>query len=230
MSPTFTPVNNTPGHKNGTAPKTPTKKTNVAMTPKTPTPTSTNTNTKKRLTPSSSTTTNTPSTNNKRTKARTPLPPIPTTLASASASDLLILRLRDESSTPWTAINQAWTDLTGISVGGSTLRARYNTMKKNFVVVNPGDEAKILQAKKDVEGRLETEKWRLVAEEVGKAGGGTYPGECLRKYVREMEKGMKGAVAAAAAAAANGGDQGEEGDEEEEEDDDDDVKMEAEED
>ncbi|PWY62613.1 hypothetical protein BO83DRAFT_272845, partial [Aspergillus eucalypticola CBS 122712] len=133
--------------------------------------------------------------NNKRTKARTPLPPIPTTLASASASDLLILRLRDEASTPWSAINQAWTDLTGISVGGSTLRARYNTMKKNFVVVDPGDEAKILQAKKDVEGRLETEKWRLIAEEVGKAGGGTYPGECLRKYVREMEKGKKSASA-----------------------------------
>ncbi|OJI81745.1 hypothetical protein ASPTUDRAFT_67565 [Aspergillus tubingensis CBS 134.48] len=225
MSTTFTPVNNnTPGHKNSTAPKTPTKKTNVAMTPKTPTPTSTNTNSKKRLTPSSPTTTNTPSTNNKRTKARTPLPPIPTTFASASASDLLILRLRDESSTPWTAINQAWTDLTGISVGGSTLRARYNTMKKNFVVVDPGDEAKILQAKKDIEGRLETEKWRLIAEEVGKAGGGTYPGECLRKYVREMEKGMKGG-AAVATAAANGGDQGEE-----DVDDDDDVKMEAEED
>ncbi|XRM38560.1 hypothetical protein ABZX51_001964 [Aspergillus tubingensis] len=228
MSPTFTPVNNTPVHKNNTALKTPTKKTNVAMTPKTPTPTSTNTNSnKKRLTPSSPTT-NTPSTNNKRTKARTPLPPIPTTLASASASDLLILRLRDESSTPWTAINQAWTDLTGISVGGSTLRARYNTMKKNFVVVDPGDEAKILQAKKDIEGRLETEKWRLIAEEVGKAGGGTYPGECLRKYVREMEKGMKGG--ATAAAAANGGDQGEEGEEEDDDDDDDDVKMEAEED
>ncbi|GAQ39771.1 hypothetical protein AtubIFM55763_006200 [Aspergillus tubingensis] len=218
MSTTFTPVNTNPGHKNNTAPKTPTKKTNVAMTPKTPTP-----NTKNRLTPSSPTT-NTTSPNNKRTKARTPLPPIPTTLASASASDLLILRLRDESSTPWTAINQAWTDLTGISVGGSTLRARYNTMKKNFVVVDPGDEAKILQAKKDIEGRLETEKWRLIAEEVGKAGGGTYPGECLRKYVREMEKGMKGG-AAVATAAANGGDQGEE-----DVDDDDDVKMEAEED
>ncbi|RAK89867.1 hypothetical protein BO79DRAFT_216700 [Aspergillus costaricaensis CBS 115574] len=225
MSTTFTPVNNnTPGHKNNTAPKTPTKKTNVAMTPKTPTPTSTNTNSKKRLTPSSPTT----SPNNKRTKARTPLPPIPTTLASASASDLLILRLRDESSTPWTAINQAWTELTGISVGGSTLRARYNTMKKNFVVVDPGDEAKILQAKKDIEGRLETEKWRLIAEEVGKLGGGTYPGECLRKYVREMEKGMKG-VASAATAAANGGDGGGGGDESEGEDDDD-VKMEAEED
>lgn len=89
-------------------------------------------------------------------------------------------------------------------------------------------EARILQAKKDIEGRLETEKWRLIAEEVGKAGGGTYPGECLRKYVREMEKGMKGG-AAAAVAAANGGDQGEEGDEEDV-DDDDDVKMEAEED
>ncbi|OJZ90317.1 hypothetical protein ASPFODRAFT_28831 [Aspergillus luchuensis CBS 106.47] len=242
MSPTFTPVNNTPVHKNSTAPKTPTKKTNVAMTPKTPTPTST-TNSKKRLTPSSPTPTSntTPNNNNKRTKPRTPLPPIPTTLASASASDLLILRLRDESSTPWTAINQAWTDLTGISVGGSTLRARYNTMKKNFVVVDPGDvlppfystihEAKILQAKKDVEGRLETEKWRLIAEEVGKAGGGTYPGECLRKYVREMEKGMKGGAAAAAVAAANGGG-GDHGDDEGEEEDvdDDDVKMEVEED
>lgn len=71
---------------------------------------------------------------------------------------------------------------------------------------------------------METEKWRLIAEEVGKAGGGTYPGECLRKYVREMEKGMKGG-AAVATAAANGGDQGEE-----DVDDDDDVKMEAEED
>lgn len=73
---------------------------------------------------------------------------------------------------------------------------------------------------------METEKWRLIAEEVGKAGGGSYPGECLRKYVREMEKGMKGG-ATAAAAANGGGDHGEEG---EEDVDDDDVKMEAEED
>ncbi|GKZ39663.1 hypothetical protein AbraIFM66950_000855 [Aspergillus brasiliensis] len=181
----FTPINSSPNHNNSN--------TNNNMNKKTPTPT------KKRPAPSSSspcspttsTTITTTPTSNKRTKSRTMLPPIPTTLSSATASDLLILRLRDEEQAPWSTINQAWKDLTGMSVGGTTLRARYNTMKKNFVVVDSVDEARILQAKKDIEGRLETEKWRLIAEEVVKLGGGCYPGECLRKYVREMEKGKK---------------------------------------
>ncbi|KAL3264343.1 hypothetical protein ABHI18_000854 [Aspergillus niger] len=221
FTPTNAPLPNNNNTKNGpTAPKTPTKKTSVTMTPKTPTPTSTNSNSnpKKRLTPSFTTTT--PTSTNKRTKQRTTLPPIPTTLASATEPDLLILRLRDEDSAPWNAINQAWTDLTGVSVGGTTLRARYNTMKKNFVVVDPVDEAKILQAKKDIEGRLETEKWRLIAEEVEKAGGGRYPGECLRRYVREIEKekGKKGVLS------ASGGEDVQDGEE-----DGDDVKMEDEE-
>ncbi|GLA01955.1 hypothetical protein AnigIFM60653_001248 [Aspergillus niger] len=222
FTPTNAPIhNNNNNTKNGpTAPKTPTKKTSVTMTPQTPTPSSTNSNSnpKKRLTPSSTTTT--PTSTSKRTKQRTTLPPIPTTLASATEPDLLIIRLRDENSAPWNAINQAWTDLTGVSVGGTTLRARYNTMKKNFVVVDPVDEAKILQAKKDIEGRLETEKWRLIAEEVEKAGGGRYPGECLRRYVREIEKekGKKGVLS------ASGGEDVQDGEE-----DGDDVKMEDEE-
>ncbi|GLB09564.1 hypothetical protein AtubIFM57258_005487 [Aspergillus tubingensis] len=94
-------------------------------------------------------------------------------------------------------------------------------------------EARILQAKKDIEGRLETEKWRLIAEEVGKAGGGVYPGECLRKYVREMEKGMKGSATAAATAANSSGDHGDDQGEEEDvhgEEGGDEVKMESEED
>ncbi|GKZ96952.1 hypothetical protein AnigIFM59636_011472 [Aspergillus niger] len=201
-SSTFTPTNaplhnnnNNNNTKNGpTAPKTPTKKTNVTMTPQTPTPSSTNSNSnpKKSLTPSSTTTT--PTSTSKRTKQRTTLPPIPTTLASATEPDLLILRLRDEDAAPWNAINQAWTDLTGV--------------------------AKILQAKKDIEGRLETEKWRLIAEEVEKAGGGRYPGECLRRYVREIEKekGKKGVLS------ASGGEEVQDGEE-----DGDDVKMEDEE-
>ncbi|KAI2838477.1 hypothetical protein CBS12448_10853 [Aspergillus niger] len=214
FTPTNAPLPNNNNTKNGpTAPKTPTKKTS---TPQTPTPSSTNINPNKRLTPSSST----PTSTSKRTKQRITLPPIPTTLASATEPDLLILRLRDEDSAPWNAINQAWTDLTGVSVGGTTLRARYNTMKKNFVVVDPVDEAKILQAKKDIEGRLETEKWRLIAEEVEKAGGGRYPGECLRRYVREIEKekGKKGVLS------ASGGEDVQDGEE-----DGDDVKMEDEE-
>lgn len=63
---------------------------------------------------------------------------------------------------------------------------------------------------------METEKWRLIAEEVEKAGGGRYPGECLRRYVREIEKekGKKGLLS------ASGGEEVQDGD---------DVKMEVEE-
>ncbi|OJJ72336.1 hypothetical protein ASPBRDRAFT_206307 [Aspergillus brasiliensis CBS 101740] len=187
----FTPINSSPNHNNSN--------TNNNMNKKTPTKKRPAPSSSSPCSPTTSTTTTTPtstskstsSTSNKRTKSRTMLPPIPTTLSSATASDLLILRLRDEEQAPWSTINQAWKDLTGMSVGGTTLRARYNTMKKNFVVVDSVDEAKILQAKKDIEGRLETEKWRLIAEEVVKLGGGCYPGECLRRYVREMEKGKK---------------------------------------
>ncbi|KAI2975220.1 hypothetical protein CBS147323_1090 [Aspergillus niger] len=189
---TFTPTNAPLPNNNNTknGPTAPKTPTKKTSTPQTPTPSSTNSNPNKRLTPSSST----PTSTSKRTKQRTTLPPIPTTLASATEPDLLILRLRDEDAAPWNAINQAWTDLTG--------------------------EAKILQAKKDIEGRLETEKWRLIAEEVEKAGGGRYPGECLRRYVREIEKekGKKGVLS------ASGGEEVQDGEE-----DGDDVKMEDEE-
>ncbi|KAI2911493.1 hypothetical protein CBS147371_8109 [Aspergillus niger] len=189
---TFTPTNAPLPNNNNTknGPTAPKTPTKKTSTPQTPTPSSTNSNPNKRLTPSSST----PTSTSKRTKQRTTLPPIPTTLASATEPDLLILRLRDEDAAPWNAINQAWTDLTG--------------------------EAKILQAKKDIEGRLETEKWRLIAEEVEKAGGGRYPGECLRRYVREIEKekGKKGVLS------ASGGEDVQDGEE-----DGDDVKMEDEE-
>lgn len=61
--------------------------------------------------------------------------PIPTSYEGAGASDRLLLRMRDEDGANWPEINEAWMAMTGITVGRTTLRMRYRTMKNNFVSV-----------------------------------------------------------------------------------------------
>jgi hypothetical protein len=65
--------------------------------------------------------------------------PIPTSREAAGMADKLILRMRDEEGKGWQEINSAWSALTGITVGNSTLRMRYQTMKANFTSVGADD-------------------------------------------------------------------------------------------
>ncbi|OOF94879.1 hypothetical protein ASPCADRAFT_406720 [Aspergillus carbonarius ITEM 5010] len=126
-----------------------------------------------------------PSKKSKATPKKTKLPPIPTSLDVATISDKLILRLRDEEQRGWNDITKEWVALTGIQVGGSTLRMRYTTMKSNFVEMDGEDEARMLRAKKEVEEKFEGDKWRLIADAVESAGGKKYPVGALQKRFKE---------------------------------------------
>ncbi|KAL4803175.1 hypothetical protein BDV18DRAFT_163232 [Aspergillus unguis] len=169
---TTTPVKKTKTKKDGaddTEPSTPGAAT--ATTPATPgTSTSTATGA---ATPGSA--------------ARGSLPRIPTSLAAAGEEDRMILRLRDEGK-PWSEINKAFVDATGIKIGASTLRMRYTTMKANFTGVTEEDETRLMRIKKEIEEKFETEKWHRIVEAVSQDGGGKYPAATLQKKFKEISK------------------------------------------
>ena len=50
----------------------------------------------------------------------------------------MLLRMKDEGK-PWAEIREAWENLTGEKVGGSTLSGRYARIKANFVVFSKND-------------------------------------------------------------------------------------------
>ncbi|PYI09884.1 hypothetical protein BO78DRAFT_404759 [Aspergillus sclerotiicarbonarius CBS 121057] len=122
------------------------------------------------------------------TPKKTKLPPIPTSFEAATISDKLILRLRDEEQRGWDEINKQWMALMGITVGKTTLRMRYTTMKSNFVEMDGEDEVRMLRAKKEVEDKFEGDKWRLIADAVESAGGKKYPAGALQKRFKEVSK------------------------------------------
>jgi hypothetical protein len=65
--------------------------------------------------------------------------PIPISREAAGIADKLILRMREEEGKGWQEINSAWSALTGITVGKSTLPMRYQAMKANFTSVGADD-------------------------------------------------------------------------------------------
>ncbi|KAI9372648.1 hypothetical protein BJX61DRAFT_542518 [Aspergillus egyptiacus] len=143
---------------------------------------------------------NTTTTNDTASPAGTPgraaLPPIATSIANASDEDKMILRLRDEENKPWPEITKTFQAETGIKVGGSTLRMRYNTMKANFVSACDEDAARLLRIKKEVEEKFEAEKWHRIADAIVADGGAKYPNTALAKKFKEISKGGGGGTAA----------------------------------
>ncbi|KAL3471827.1 hypothetical protein BJX99DRAFT_236649 [Aspergillus californicus] len=123
------------------------------------------------------------------TPARATLAKISTSLATATPEDKMIIALRDEDKLAWTEITKVFFAKTGIQVGGSTLRMRYNTMKANFVSISEEDEARLTTLKKEIEDKFETEKWTRIADAIVANGGAKYPGTALQKKFKELCKG-----------------------------------------
>ncbi|RAL08565.1 uncharacterized protein BO97DRAFT_328730, partial [Aspergillus homomorphus CBS 101889] len=119
---------------------------------------------------------------------KTKLDPIPTTLAAASYSDRLILNMRDSQNSTWADINSAWKAETGLTVGQSTLRMRYNAMKANFSALDDEDETLFRQTKDALEAKFAQEKWRQIAEQMEAVNGKKFPPATLQKKWKEWEK------------------------------------------
>lgn len=72
-------------------------------------------------------------------KAKVGARAMPTSYENASPEDRMLLRMKDEENKSWGEIRQAWEEMTGEKVGGSTLCGRYGRIKANFVVFTPED-------------------------------------------------------------------------------------------
>ncbi|OAX77441.1 hypothetical protein ACJ72_08260 [Emergomyces africanus] len=116
--------------------------------------------------------------------------PMPTSYENATPEDKMLLRMKDDENKSWAEIRQAWEEMTGEKVGGSTLCGRYGRMKANFVVFTPEDEARLLRFKKEIEDKFENEKWHSVSKAIGSAGGNTYPPAAVQKRFKELNRNM----------------------------------------
>lgn len=100
--------------------------------------------------------------------------------AEADHADRKLIEMRDAGSS-WADIRAEWEKLTGEKTGLSTLPNRYSRLKINFTVINEEDNAKLFEAKVEVEALQEKEKWGLIADAVRDKGGDTYKvGSCPR--------------------------------------------------
>ncbi|KLJ11352.1 hypothetical protein EMPG_13375 [Blastomyces silverae] len=123
-------------------------------------------------------------------KAKIGTRPLPTSYENASPEDKMLLRMKGEENKSWAEIRQAWEDVTGEKVGGSTLSTRYIRIKANFVVFTPEDEELLLRFKREIEEKFENDKWRSVSEAIGAAGGKKYPPTAVQKRFKELSKNM----------------------------------------
>ncbi|KAL3490461.1 hypothetical protein BJX62DRAFT_238094 [Aspergillus germanicus] len=145
------------------------------------------------------------STGTPSTKGATPrkaaLPPVPSSLAEAGTEDKMILNLRDVEGKSWGEITKLFISVTGIQVGGTTLRLRHAAMKAKFVEIPDEDATRLLRLKKEIEDKFESEKWARISEAIVADGGGKYPTAALQKKFKQLDK----EGVSAASIAANGG-------------------------
>lgn len=64
---------------------------------------------------------------------------MPTSYENASPEDKMLLRMKDDENKSWAEIRQAWEEMTGEKVGGSTLCGRYGRIKANLMDFTPED-------------------------------------------------------------------------------------------
>ncbi|KAL2847290.1 hypothetical protein BJX68DRAFT_268156 [Aspergillus pseudodeflectus] len=166
------------------------------------------------------------STGSPSTKGASPrkaaLPPVPSSLAEAGTEDKMILNLRDVEGKSWGEITKLFISVTGIQVGGTTLRLRHAAMKAKFVEIPDEDATRLLRLKKEIEDKFESEKWARISEAIVTDGGGKYPTATLQKKFKQLDKDGVSAASIAAVTAStgavnnvNGGDDGEEDEDEE---------------
>ncbi|OJD24832.1 hypothetical protein ACJ73_03804 [Blastomyces percursus] len=126
---------------------------------------------------------------------------MPTSYENASPKDKMLLRMKDEENKSWAETREAWEEMTGEKVGGSTLCIRYARIKANFVVFTPEDacaltpstpsEQLLIRFKREIEEKFENDKWRSVSDAIGAASGKKkYPPAAVQKRFKELSKNM----------------------------------------
>ncbi|KAL2014466.1 hypothetical protein VTN00DRAFT_1991 [Thermoascus crustaceus] len=126
------------------------------------------------------------------TPKKAAMTPIPTSYENMSPEDKMMLHMKDVEGKSWAEIKSAWEAMTGNKVGGSTLSGRYGRIKANLVQFKEGDEANMLEAKKEIEEKFESEKWHKIAEAVEAKSGNKYPPAAVQKKLKELSKRMPG--------------------------------------
>ncbi|KAJ9267191.1 hypothetical protein DTO195F2_424 [Paecilomyces variotii] len=132
----------------------------------------------------------------KKAKATPEKRTIPTSYEEAGREDRLLLQMKDKENKTWSEIREAWFGLTGVQVGGSTLSIRYARLKANFVTFTPNDCAKLFEAKKEVDDKLEQERWRMIAEGLETKTGKKFPVGAVQKKFKELVKKGNSAIVA----------------------------------
>lgn len=97
----------------------------------------------------------------------------------ATAHDKMLLTLCDAGA-PWSEIRAKWKAMTGDNTAYSTLPNRYSRLKAAYVVIPEEEYAGLLEAKQEVDGEIERERWGRVAERMVEKGGGRWSGEEVR--------------------------------------------------
>lgn len=109
--------------------------------------------------------------------------------------------MKDVEKKNWAEIKTVWEAMTGIKVGNTTLSTRYIRMKANFTVFEEDDRERLLEAKKEIEEKFESEKWAKIAAAIEEKGGKKYPPAVCQKKFKEFSK--RGASSTNANANAN---------------------------
>lgn len=149
------------------------------------------------------------------TKKAGAMGPIPATYEEASSEDKMLIRMREVDGKSWPEIRKKLEDITQAKIGASSLQIRYTRMKANFVVFEQDDVCilsflflcflsiqsrwliwgqipVLVQAKKDIEEKMEAEKWQRVADAIEEKTGNKYPSSAVQKKFKEVNKGGNG--------------------------------------
>ncbi|KAI9826010.1 MAG: hypothetical protein M1819_007465 [Sarea resinae] len=123
----------------------------------------------------------------KHRKPRNAARPIPTSIEEASPEDLMVIDMKGEGKT-WAEIGQKWAEKTGEKAGASTLSNRYGRLMAGLHKVKPEDRIILKRIKKQVEAKLEGQKWACIAAEMVKDGAGSYSAKVLEKTWKDSVK------------------------------------------
>ncbi len=156
---------------------------------------------------------------------------LPTSLAELKEEDKLMLEMKKEKKT-WAEITTAYSGITGLQYGKSTLAVRYGKIMDALMEWKDGDVERMLFAKEMVDKenlekiaafnkKVENDTWYEVAKGMVKLGGDVYTAGAVEKaYNKEKKEGFSHRATVATVMAkytsgtgiSGGGDKGVEGD------------------
>ncbi|KAK3056908.1 hypothetical protein LTR09_001946 [Extremus antarcticus] len=99
--------------------------------------------------------------------------------------DKMLIDMRDRGDA-WPDIRAAWEKMVGDKTAHSTLPNRYSRLKSNFVVIKEEDNAKLIEAKQEIEADFEREMWSKIAERMVAKGADDYKADALHRQYKKL--------------------------------------------